>query len=209
MVCDPQMLRLFQQKAQLVSAHVTPVTSFAEAAAYTVDLCHHKEACQLLISGCDAPLSSAAGDLCDAKPQKILAAPGLADNHFNILAAACGEKGIRIIRDGLRNHLAGIDIGFTLADYGIAETGTLVLDSSSEAVRLATMISEIHIALLPLSRLRQRAEDLYEELQGLMGNSPNFTAFITGASRTADIERVLALGVHGPLELHILTWEDN
>lgn len=42
-----------------------------------------------------------------------------------------------------------------------------------------------------------------------MKKTPNYLAFITGASRTADIERVLALGVHGPLELHILILEDQ
>jgi L-lactate dehydrogenase complex protein LldG len=198
----------FQTAAEKVSAVVARVKTLDEAVAYAVDLCHRKEACQLLISGCEAPLSDGAGNLCDQKQEKIMAAPGLADEHFDTLAAACAAHGIRLIRDGLREHVAGIDIGFTQVDYGIAETGTLVLDSSSEAMRLATMISEIHVALLPLSRLRPRVEDLEAELAGMMGRVPNYTAFITGASRTADIERVLALGVHGPLELHILVWED-
>jgi L-lactate dehydrogenase complex protein LldG len=107
----------------------------------------------------------------------------------------------------LRSHLAGIDIGFTMADYGIAETGTLVIDSSSEELRLATMVSEMHVAVLPKSRLRATSPDLETELKQFMGAVPNYCAFITGASRTADIERVLALGVHGPLELHILLLE--
>ena len=95
-----------------------------------------------------------------------------------------------------------------MVDYGIAETGTLVIDSSSEAVRLATMVSEVHVAVLPKSRIRATALDLETELRDLMQSAPNYAAFITGASRTADIERVLALGVHGPLELHILLLED-
>jgi len=209
MAINSPLIDQFTEKAELVSAVVAPVASFSEAVDYTVDLCHNKEACQLLISGCDAPLSSSAEDMCDQKQQKILAAPGLPAAQYAEMETACGEKGIQLIADGLRGHLAGIDIGFTEVDYGIAETGTLVLDSSSESVRLATMISEIHVAYLPMSRIRATAYDLEDELETLMAASPSYTAFITGASRTADIERVLAIGVHGPLELHILLGENG
>lgn len=204
-----QLYNTFTEKAELVSAVVSRVDSPEAAFRYAVDVCERKEACQLLASGCAEPLSPPADDLCGAKAvQKIMAAPGLPADGFSALKAICDEKGIALIDDGLRDHLAGIDIGFTVADFGIAETGSLVLDSSSEAVRLATMISEIHIALLPMSKIFETAYDLEEELEDFMATAPNYTAFITGASRTADIERVLALGVHGPLELHILLWED-
>jgi L-lactate dehydrogenase complex protein LldG len=201
-------LGLFIHQAEAVSAIVTRVASSREALDYAVTLCEHKEACQLLVAGCDAPLSTPAENLCETKQTKIIAAPGLPADQLSTLNALCEACDIQCTADHLRDHLAGVDIGFTYADFGIAETGTLVIDSSSEETRLATMISEIHIAVLPLSRLRESSYAVEGELQAIMGQAPNYTAFITGASRTADIERVLALGVHGPLELHILIRED-
>ena len=203
-----EMVTLFRTKAELVSATVSEIESPLQALEYTVDLCDRKEACQLLVSGCDAPLSPKAEELCDTKQQKIIAAPALANGLAEDLQKLCDEKGIGLVTEDLREHLAGIDIGLTFVDYGIADTGTLVLDSSNEDLRLATMISEVHIGVLPKSRLRPDAFAIEKELQDNMRSTPNYTAFITGASRTADIERVLALGVHGPLELHILLLEN-
>jgi L-lactate dehydrogenase complex protein LldG len=96
----------------------------------------------------------------------------------------------------------------TYADWGIAETGTLVMDACSENLRIATMLSDIHVAVLPAEKIKPTSEALENKLNNeLKGNSASYIAFITGASRTADIERVLAIGVHGPIELHILIME--
>jgi L-lactate dehydrogenase complex protein LldG len=207
---NPEVLEKFRKKAELVSAIVSEVDSMAQAIAYTVDLCSQKEACQLLMSGCEESLSDKGKDLCELKQWgKIIAAPGLNDADMGELVKQAATREISVIKDGMRNHLAGIDIGFTMADYGIGETGSLVIDSSSEELRLATMVSEIHVAVIPKSRIRATAEDLYDEIKEFQSRKPNYLAFVTGASRTADIERVLALGVHGPLELHILILEDN
>jgi L-lactate dehydrogenase complex protein LldG len=201
------LIQSFTAAAEKVSAIVSEVSTMAQAFEYAVDLCERKEACRLLIAGCREPLSTPADKLCQHKKKKVIAAPVLMNDEAEQLATLCHTRGIGFIRNGLRDHLAGIDIGFTMADYGICETGTLVIDSSSEELRLATMVGEVHVAVLPKSRLRVRSLDLEAELKELMGIVPNYCAFITGASRTADIERVLALGVHGPLELHILLLE--
>ena len=203
------LIQTFRAAAEKVSAIVSEVQTMDEAMAYTVALCESKEACQLLISGCETALSASAQNLCDQKQQKAIAAPALSDEQTRSLALQCEQRGISFVREGLRRHLAGIDIGLTLADFGIAETGTLVIDSSSEEVRLATMISEVHVAVLAKNRIYASALALEGELKQMMGAAPNYSAFITGASRTADIERVLALGVHGPLELHILLLEEE
>ncbi|WP_027184525.1 lactate utilization protein [Desulfovibrio inopinatus] len=198
----------FIQKAEAVSAIVKVIGSPDEAYAYALDICEAKEACQLLVSGCEEGLSEPAADLCQTKPGKIIAAPGLDAEQFELFQALCQDRGVTLLSSGMRKYLGGVDIGLTFAKFGIAETGSLVINSNSEEVRLATMVSEIHIAVLPMSEIRTTALDIASDLETMTSSAANYTAIITGASRTADIERVLALGVHGPLELHILLVEN-
>ena len=205
---DERLSKLFEEKAKAVSAVVSTVASLDEALAYAVDICDKKQACQILVSGCELPLSAKGEALCDTKQQKVMVAPGLAPESFAKLKGLAAERGILCQDKGMREHLGGVDIAFTVADFGIAETGTLVFDSASEELRLSTMIAEFHLAVLPKSKIREKSFDLEDELVAMLSKNPSYTAFVTGASRTADIERVLALGVHGPLELHILLLED-
>ena len=198
----------FIEKAELVSAKVTKISSEEEALSYVMDLCESKEACQLLASGCELDLSEKGKDLCDGKQKKVIAAPGLKKDLYKKLAAQSKKAGFECIDKGMRERLAGIDIGVTEADYGVADTGTLMLDCSGEEMRLATMVSEFHVCLLPNSKIRANTYAVEKMMLTRMNKTPDYMAFITGASRTADIERVLALGVHGPLELHILILED-
>ena len=200
---------MFTAKAQAVSAVVKKIKNMQEALDYAVSACVDKEACQMLMSGCDLPVSDSALELCQLKPgEKVIAAPDLSETDLAGLNALAEKQGITVITGELRRYVSGIDIGLAVADLGLAETGTLVLISSSEDLRLTTMLCEIKVLVLPLSRMRAGAYEAEEELSDMMKNGSNYLSFITGASRTADIERVLALGVHGPLELHILLWED-
>ncbi len=204
-----QLIDQFTHKAAAVSAIVTPVQDVRQALAHAVSVCARKQACQILASGCNLDLSAKAEDLCGLKNwEKIIAAPDLDDKNLKTLRGLCAENGIALIRQGLHEHLGGIDVGLSTADFAIAETGTIVQNSASEDLRLATMISEIHVALLPASRIYATSFDLEQQLAAFFSAIDGYLAFITGASRTADIERVLTLGVHGPLELQILILMD-
>lgn len=205
---DESHLQLFTQKAQAVSAVVTECASLDAAFDYVVELCGAKEACQLLVSGCEESLSPKAEDLCETAQQKVIAAPNVKKKDLARLKKLAEEQGFACIDKGLREHLGGIDIGFTICDGGIADTGSLLLNSNSEETRLATMVAEIHVAAVRKADIVPELYAVEKQLDKLMKKTPSYTAFITGASRTADIERVLALGVHGPLELHILLMED-
>ena len=198
----------FSEKARAVSAIVHTILNLQEALAYAINLCGTQGACRIAISGCEEHLSAPADTLCHTKHQKIVAAPGLDPGLYNQLQESCQANGFSCINSGIRDHLSGVDIGFTVADLGIAETGTLVINCPSEDLRLATMVCEYHICILHSSNIVKDAFAADQHLVKCMRKTPNYTAFITGASRTADIERVLALGVHGPLELHILLLED-
>jgi L-lactate dehydrogenase complex protein LldG len=198
----------FIEKARVAAAVVTDVGTFQEAIDYTLNLCGSRGACRLKVSGCEEQLSPGAEELCQAKQEKIIAAPELTPAEFEMLAGGCDDSGFSCINSGMRSQLAGVDIGFTHANLGIAETGTLVLNCPGEELRLATMVCEYHVCVLSKSKIVKDAFEAEEQMRQFMNETPNYTAFITGPSRTADIERVLTIGVHGPLELHILLVED-
>lgn len=94
------------------------------------------------------------------------------------------------------------DVGITTVQAAIAETGTLVLDSTQERHRLISLVPPVHIAIVDASKIY---ETLGEVLAFIHKNdiSPAVT-FITGPSRTADIELTLTVGVHGPQELYVI-----
>ena len=96
-------------------------------------------------------------------------------------------------------------VGVVRAAKGIAQTGTCIVVTDDESVRLDTMLPEVSVILLNraniLPDLPSAAPFLRE--QQTQGRA-SYVSFITGPSRTADIERVSAIGVHGPLELHIV-----
>lgn len=100
------------------------------------------------------------------------------------------------------------DVGITTAQAAIAETGTLVLDSSVERNRLVSLVPPVHIAILNSSRIYQTLGETLTALQSGEEVSPAIT-FITGPSRTADIELTLAIGVHGPQELYVIVNQNN
>jgi L-lactate dehydrogenase complex protein LldG len=100
------------------------------------------------------------------------------------------------------HEIFGFDVGVSNAQLGIAETGTLVLDSACERHRLVSLVPPVHIAIINASSIVETLGDALTLLQK-KSISPAIT-FITGPSRTADIELTLAIGVHGPQELYVI-----
>jgi len=104
-----------------------------------------------------------------------------------------------------RERLLACDLGVTGAQWGIAETGTLVLDSEAERHRLVSLVPPVHVAILDTDRILGTLGDALATARGDDPDSlPRVLTFITGPSRTADIELTLVVGVHGPKELHVI-----
>jgi len=91
--------------------------------------------------------------------------------------------------------------GQSRALYGLADTGSVVLAASPEEPRAASLLPEVHVSLLAEDRILPRLEALFEVLGGEL---PSALAIVTGPSRSADIEQKLAVGVHGPGEVHVV-----
>jgi L-lactate dehydrogenase complex protein LldG len=101
------------------------------------------------------------------------------------------------------SEIFSFDVGISTAQAAIADTGTLVLDSACERNRLVSLVPPVHIAIIDASCIVETLGEALTLLRKDNEISPAVT-FITGPSRTADIELTLAIGVHGPQELFVI-----
>jgi L-lactate dehydrogenase complex protein LldG len=105
-------------------------------------------------------------------------------------------------------ELERIPVGISGVDAAIAETGTMIVVSGPGRGRLASLLPPVHIAILPADRIVRTMAEAFDLLRSHYGNGlfrdRSNVAFITGPSRTADIELSLTLGVHGPKEVHAI-----
>jgi L-lactate dehydrogenase complex protein LldG len=132
-----------------------------------------------------------------------LPAPGVA----SALTAAGLERVDHEVPDGDRStHNLGylrVDVGVTGALAGLAESGSLVLSHGPGRPRMASLIPEIHIALLEVDRIARTLAHWAHEHPDSVVETTNLV-FVTGPSRTGDIEMELNLGVHGPRTVHMV-----
>ena len=95
-------------------------------------------------------------------------------------------------------------VGITGCYCAIAETGTLMLLSGPDMHLTTSLLPDTHIALVPTSRILRSMEDAWDLLRREPGALPRQVAFVSGPSRTADIEMTLVLGIHGPYRVHVI-----
>jgi len=112
-------------------------------------------------------------------------------------------------RQRLREMEFSADAGVTSVDYGVVETGSLVVLAAPGQGRAVSLLPPLHIAVLRASDIVYELGVLFERIERDHGKLPSAVTFITGPSRTADIELVLTVCVHGPRELHLVLLDEG
>lgn len=111
-----------------------------------------------------------------------------------------------------RTLTAAADVGVTMADWAVADSGTIVQIAAPGRPRIVSLLPPAHVALLPVERIVPTRAELFVILRRAAAGAdavppemawPSNIAFITGPSRTADIESDLSIGVHGPGYVHV------
>ena len=170
----------FRQALEAVAGRCFVVKDEAEAAGVVRQIAERRNSQRAAVS--DSPLAGRVMSLA-ALPSEVLENPTAED-------------------------LFDCDLGVTGAQWAVAETGTLVLESDAERHRLASLVPSAHVAVIESRNVRQTLGEVLQAIneRGEGGLSRAVT-FITGPSRTSDIELTLAIGVHGPAELYVVIIE--
>lgn len=116
---------------------------------------------------------------------------------------------VKVARQELRQRFIDADVGITGANAAIAETGGFMVISNEGNARLVSTLPPVHIAMIGIEKIVPTMQDTVKILELLPPSATgqrvtSYISYITGPSRTADIELALEIGVQGPKELHIV-----
>ncbi len=159
--------------------------TLSEKLSSTVDVVAHFE---------EAPAAVAAYLDAHALPRAAVIWPQLADLDW--AGAGIGTAARAAVDADL--------VGITGVFCAVAETASLVVLSGRDTPATTSLLPETHIALVPVTRIVARMEDAWALLRAETGEPPRAVNFISGPSRTGDIEQTLVLGAHGPYRVHIV-----
>ena len=122
----------------------------------------------------------------------------------SLLQGAEGQIGDRLVK----TDIATCDVAITGCEYLVARTGSVVMSAAQPSGRVTSVYAPIHICI---AYTHQLVYDVKDALQGVKekygSNLPSLITFATGPSRTADIEKTLVVGVHGPKEAYVFLVE--
>lgn len=135
-------------------------------------------------------------------PSKIKMSPALRGMSFDRAPLLEVQEGAAEITD---------DVSLTPALAAMAESGTLCMASGAETPSTLNFLPENHIVVLKADQVTGGFEDVWDRVRETFGtaNMPRTVNFISGPSRTADIEQTLIMGAHGPRQLHVVIVEDE
>ena len=137
------------------------------------------------------------------------------DAFRNALVEGCHDSGISVVappyaHDTLPGAIDGAQVGVSMARFAIAQTGTLVEVDIDDACRIVSCLPRTHICLVRRADVTGELYDAAPRLRAIFQENDRncVVSFISGPSRTGDIELKLTLGVHGPEEAHVIVIDD-
>jgi L-lactate dehydrogenase complex protein LldG len=151
------------------------------------------------------------------KARTVAVGAGIVSDSASI-AAALERAGVSVIRPAataddsarieLRGGFAGCDLAVVEADYAIAATGTLAMVATPERPASITLVPPVNVVLVSADRILPDLASVLDAI-GPATIAAHRLALVTGPSRTADIEKRIVRGVHGPRELYVAAlWQE-
>lgn len=131
-------------------------------------------------------------------------------NGREAIVAAAEAAGVQVVPGDTPEAAEPVEAGVTRAAFAVAETGSIGVVGNDLQPRVATMLPPVHVALVDRATLYPSLDEAGAHLEEAMRSGEGgvrYASLVTGPSRTADVEKTLAVGVHGPRVLHLVLIE--